>query len=75
MVNEEGAGNGGKKTVTDFKKRINRSSSRRNWDNVQDAFNKAHAHYTNTFILLENTHGNVHWGTALRSLTFLCILP
>jgi len=65
----------GEKRITDFKKRINGSSSRRIWEKVQDAFNKAHAHYTNTFIMLENTHAQKHWGTALHSLTFLCILP
>ena len=65
----------GEKRRTDFKKRINRSSSRRNWEKVQDAFNKAHADYNTTFIMLENTHAKKHCGTALHSLTFLCILP
>lgn len=42
---------------------------------MRDAFNKAHADYNNTFIMLENTHAKKHWGIALHALTFLCILP
>ena len=42
---------------------------------MQDAFNKAHAHYNNTFIMLENMHAKKHWGIALHALTYLCIHP
>ena len=42
---------------------------------MQDAFNKAHADYNNTFIMLENTHAKKHWGTAVHALTYLCIHP
>ena len=65
----------GEKRRIDFTKRINRPSSRKIWEKVQDAFNKAHAHYTNTFIMLENTHAKKHWGTAVYALTYLCIHP
>ena len=66
----------GEKRITDLKKKkINRSSSRRIWEKGRDAFNKAHTHYTNTFIMLENTHAKKHWDAALHALTYLCIHP